>query len=199
MRYALRRRITLAASLALVSMKLRAGSHCGPGSLCSVVPGRYSRGLRRCRTTGFSAVRRRSRSTVTITSGSCTGRHGARRRDQIRKTHRSADPGTRSRREGRSSVGRCGRRVRLAAGKPGRLSARLPGEHGIFVDANDNVWITGNGDVVLKFSKAGKFLLQIGESSADRRAATIPSCSAIPLTSSCDVADERGVPSRTDI
>ena len=38
-----------------------------------------------------------------------------------------------------------------------------PGEHGIFVDADDNVWITGNGDVVLKFSKAGKFLLQIGE------------------------------------
>jgi len=38
-----------------------------------------------------------------------------------------------------------------------------PGEHGIFVDANDNVWITGNGDVVLKFSKAGTFLLQIGE------------------------------------
>ena len=36
-------------------------------------------------------------------------------------------------------------------------------EHGIFVDANDNVWITGNGDIVLKFSKAGKFLLRIGE------------------------------------
>ncbi len=38
-----------------------------------------------------------------------------------------------------------------------------PGEHGIFVDGNDNVWIAGNGDVVLKFSKTGKFLLQIGE------------------------------------
>jgi hypothetical protein len=38
-----------------------------------------------------------------------------------------------------------------------------PAEHGIFVDGRDNVWITGNGDVVLKFSRAGKFLLQIGE------------------------------------
>ena len=31
------------------------------------------------------------------------------------------------------------------------------------MDGNDNVWIAGNGDVVLKFSKTGKFLLQIGE------------------------------------
>src|SRR5215510_7213436 len=38
-------------------------------------------------------------------------------------------------------------------------------EHGIFVDHKDNVWITGNGEKdtnLLKFSKAGKFLLQIG-------------------------------------
>jgi hypothetical protein len=38
-------------------------------------------------------------------------------------------------------------------------------EHGIFVDAKDNVWITGNGDKdaqILKFTKSGKFLLQIG-------------------------------------
>jgi len=38
-------------------------------------------------------------------------------------------------------------------------------EHGIFVDYKDNVWITGNGEKdtnLLKFSKAGKFLLQIG-------------------------------------
>lgn len=38
-------------------------------------------------------------------------------------------------------------------------------EHGIFVDAKDNVWITGNGDKdaeILKFTKTGKFLLQIG-------------------------------------
>jgi hypothetical protein len=45
-------------------------------------------------------------------------------------------------------------------GRPGS------GEHGIFVDANDNVWLTGNGDgdgQILKFTKDGKFLLQIGK------------------------------------
>ena len=38
-------------------------------------------------------------------------------------------------------------------------------EHGIFVDAKDNVWITGNGQKdtnLLKFSRSGEFLLQIG-------------------------------------
>src|SRR5215831_9926920 len=44
-------------------------------------------------------------------------------------------------------------------GRPGS------GEHGIAVDARDNVWLTGNGDgdgQVLKFTRDGKFLLQIG-------------------------------------
>jgi DNA-binding beta-propeller fold protein YncE len=38
-------------------------------------------------------------------------------------------------------------------------------EHGIFVDQKDNVWISGNGEKdtnLLKFTKSGKFLLQIG-------------------------------------
>jgi DNA-binding beta-propeller fold protein YncE len=38
-------------------------------------------------------------------------------------------------------------------------------EHGIFVDHQNNVWITGNGDTdaqILKFTRDGKFLLQIG-------------------------------------
>ena len=38
-------------------------------------------------------------------------------------------------------------------------------EHGIFVDANDNVWLGGNGekdDQVLKFTTQGKFLAQFG-------------------------------------
>src|ERR1700683_1982087 len=38
-------------------------------------------------------------------------------------------------------------------------------EHGMFVDYKDNVWIGGNGEKdtnILKFSKTGKFLLQIG-------------------------------------
>lgn len=39
-------------------------------------------------------------------------------------------------------------------------------EHGIYVDDNDNVWISeanGDGNVVLKFTRTGKFLIQIGE------------------------------------
>jgi hypothetical protein len=40
---------------------------------------------------------------------------------------------------------------------------RTPAEHGIWVDHRDNVWVTGNGHVALKFTRAGKFLLQIGE------------------------------------
>ena len=38
-----------------------------------------------------------------------------------------------------------------------------PAEHGIFVDHEDHVWVTGNGDVVLKFTRTGQFLMQIGE------------------------------------
>src|SRR5262249_1439209 len=38
-----------------------------------------------------------------------------------------------------------------------------PAEHGMFIDHKDNVWVTGNGHVALKFSHDGKFLLQIGE------------------------------------
>jgi len=37
-----------------------------------------------------------------------------------------------------------------------------PAEHGIYVDGDDNVWVTGSGHVVLKFTKAGRLLLQIG-------------------------------------
>ncbi len=45
-------------------------------------------------------------------------------------------------------------------GRPGS------GEHGIYVDEKDNVWLTGNGDgdgQILKFTRDGKFLLQIGK------------------------------------
>jgi hypothetical protein len=40
-------------------------------------------------------------------------------------------------------------------------------EHGIFIDAKDNVWLGGNGekdDQVLKFTTQGKFLAQFGHS-----------------------------------
>ena len=42
-------------------------------------------------------------------------------------------------------------------------------EHGIFVDHQDNVWLAGNGDKdrqVLKFTRSGRFLLQIGKPGA---------------------------------
>jgi hypothetical protein len=45
-------------------------------------------------------------------------------------------------------------------GRPGS------GEHGIAVDSKDNVWLTGNGTgdgQILKFTRDGKFLLQIGK------------------------------------
>jgi NHL repeat-containing protein len=48
-------------------------------------------------------------------------------------------------------------------GRPGS------GEHGIAVDAKDNVWLTGNGTgdgQILKFTKDGRFLLQIGKGGA---------------------------------
>ena len=36
-------------------------------------------------------------------------------------------------------------------------------EHGLWIDRNDDVWVAGNGHVVLKFTNAGEFLLQIGK------------------------------------
>ncbi len=41
--------------------------------------------------------------------------------------------------------------------------------HGITIDGKDNVWLAGNGGhSVLKFSKDGKFLLQIGKNGASK-------------------------------
>jgi hypothetical protein len=36
-------------------------------------------------------------------------------------------------------------------------------EHGLWIDGNGDVWIAGNGHVVLKFTDKGKFLLQLGK------------------------------------
>jgi DNA-binding beta-propeller fold protein YncE len=44
-------------------------------------------------------------------------------------------------------------------------------EHGIYVDSKDNVWIAGAGEKdnqILKFTRAGKFLMQIGHSGQNR-------------------------------
>lgn len=80
-------------------------------------------------------------------------------------------------------------------GRPGS------GEHGIFVDHRDNVWLTGNGDgdgQILKFTPDGKFLLQIGRGGVEAdsndtshvsRAANI---AVYPKTNELFVADGYG-------
>ena len=44
-----------------------------------------------------------------------------------------------------------------------------PAEHGMFVDHGNNVWVTGNGHVALKFSPDGELLLQVGEPGQTKR------------------------------
>ena len=63
-------------------------------------------------------------------------------------------------------------------------------EHGIHVDANDNVWLGGNDmadHMVLKFTLDGKFLLQIGKPGR-AAAATRPTSSAGRRTWNVDAA-----------
>ena len=58
-----------------------------------------------------------------------------------------------------------------AWGGPGQGYEWPTSEHGIFVDDQDNVWLTGNAmndNQILKFTSAGKFLLQIGHSGKNR-------------------------------
>src|SRR5437016_2179871 len=80
-------------------------------------------------------------------------------------------------------------------GRPGS------GEQGIAVDAKDNVWITGNGDgdgQVLKFTKDGKFLLQIGkggvtaDSNNTEHLSRPAGITVYPLTNEVFVADGYG-------
>jgi hypothetical protein len=50
-------------------------------------------------------------------------------------------------------------------GGPGQGYDWPDSEHGIFIDYKDNVWVAGNGDKdtnILKFTKTGKFIMQIG-------------------------------------
>jgi DNA-binding beta-propeller fold protein YncE len=54
-------------------------------------------------------------------------------------------------------------------GAPGPGYEWPPSMHGITIDGKDNVWLAGNnGNTVLKFSKDGKFLLQIGKNGASK-------------------------------
>ena len=68
------------------------------------------------------------------------------------------------------------------------------GEHGIYVDHQDNVWLTGNGDgdgQVLKFTSTGKFLLQIGKSgrrTADGKQDLVDSNDTMNLAAATTVA-----------
>src|SRR5579864_3592004 len=52
-----------------------------------------------------------------------------------------------------------------AWGGPGQGYEWFSSEHGIFVDSQDNVWLSGSAkedNQILKFNSKGKFLLQIG-------------------------------------
>src|SRR5881409_3807822 len=68
--------------------------------------------------------------------------------------------------EGRASGAgiRCGRQLHPGLGRPGAGYDWPETEHGIYVDPKGFVWIGGNGndDQILKFTKAGKFVMQIG-------------------------------------
>jgi DNA-binding beta-propeller fold protein YncE len=71
-------------------------------------------------------------------------------------------------------------------GGPGAGYEWPESEHGIFVDANDFVWLAGNGKTdgqLLKFTMDGKFVLQIGKQGAGN-----DSNSTVRLGSPADVA-----------
>jgi hypothetical protein len=58
-------------------------------------------------------------------------------------------------------------------GGPGEGYEWPDSNHGIFIDYKGNVWIGGNGgpdSEILKFTKDGKFLMQVGKKGARRRA-----------------------------
>jgi len=58
-------------------------------------------------------------------------------------------------------------------GGPGQGYEWPDSNHGIFIDHKGNVWIGGNGgpdSQILKFTKDGKFLLQVGKKGARRKA-----------------------------
>ena len=57
-------------------------------------------------------------------------------------------------------------------GGPGEGYEWPDGNHGIFIDYKGNVWIAGNGapdSHILKFTKDGKFLMQVGKKGARRK------------------------------
>ena len=76
-------------------------------------------------------------------------------------SNRSAGPGVRS-----------GRQLVRSWGGPGAGYEWPQSNHGIHVDYKGNVWIGGNGEKdahILKFTKDGKFLMQVGALRQERR------------------------------
>ncbi|MSO55537.1 MAG: hypothetical protein EXQ55_01225 [Acidobacteria bacterium] len=66
-----------------------------------------------------------------------------------------------------------------------------PSMHGITVDAKDNVWLAGNGgNTVMKFSRDGKFLLQVGKNGASKGNADTANFSNPAEVSVDDAANE---------
>ncbi len=61
-------------------------------------------------------------------------------------------------------------------GGPGKGYEWPDSNHGIFIDYKGNVWIGGNGgpdSQILKFTKDGKFLMQVGKKGARRKAGAV--------------------------
>jgi DNA-binding beta-propeller fold protein YncE len=85
-----------------------------------------------------------------------------------------------------------------AWGGPASSATWPASEHGIFVDHADNVWIGGTSHVVLKFTRDGKQLLQIGAfdstgGSGDTRLLGSPADIAVdPETNEVYIADGYG-------
>ena len=128
-----------------------------PRPIRSIRPGRS-----RCRTTGWSAPSSASPSTRRITSGSRIVRRRCSRTRRARSGRR--------RRRCSSSI-RHGNLV-SSWGGPGAGYEWPQLEHGIYVDHQDNVWLGGGGDKdaqILKFTRQGKFLMQIGHQGKGRR------------------------------
>jgi DNA-binding beta-propeller fold protein YncE len=62
-------------------------------------------------------------------------------------------------------------RLLQAWGKPGPGYQWFKTEHGIFVDDKDNVWLSGSAkedNQILKFTRDGKFLMQIGHAGTNK-------------------------------
>ena len=78
----------------------------------------------------------------------------------------------------RAARRRCSSSIRPATccgswGGPGEGYEWPDSNHGIFIDYKGNVWIGGNGGPdshILKFTKDGKFLMQVGKKGARRKA-----------------------------